>query len=164
LNNRQGGETQQEQINRLLERIHSRVNQAAVAAESVLKVDGYRREAQHLAAASQIREARAELERATQVITAADQSVIQEDFLLQDYAWKVQYALNTLGGNSEASARARIVAGSRRTRQPPVVIPEHRNLTSESHACRFEITLHAESLDLSKRPPIRRVHVMNKVK
>jgi soluble lytic murein transglycosylase-like protein len=100
----QGGETQHEQINRLLEGVHSRVNEAAVAAESVLRVDRYLREAERLAAADQIAQARTELEAATQVIADADQSVSQDDFVLQDYRWKVRYALNTLGGTTEQAS------------------------------------------------------------
>jgi soluble lytic murein transglycosylase-like protein len=101
----QGGETQREQMNRLLDGVHNRVNQAAVATESVLKVDGYLRAVERLAAAGQVAETRAQLERAAQVIAAANRLGIQEDFLLQDYTWKVRYALNTLSGTEEASAK-----------------------------------------------------------
>ena len=101
----QSGETQAEQMNRLLERVRNRVNQAAVATEFALKIDSYLREAERLTGAGEIIKARAELERAAQVITSVDRSGIQEDFLLQDYTWKVRYALNSLGGLEEASAK-----------------------------------------------------------
>ena len=102
--NAQGGETQHQQINRLLEDVHSRVNEAAVAAESALRVDRYLREAERLAAAGQIAEARTQLEAATQVLADADRSVNQQDFVLEDYRWKVRYALNTLNGMAEKAS------------------------------------------------------------
>src|SRR5256885_8558593 len=101
----QSGETQHEQVNRLLEEVHNRVNEAAVAAEYALNADRHLRRAERLAAAGQIAEARAELDSVTQVIAAADRLGIQEDFLLQDYAWKAKYALNTLRGTKESPAK-----------------------------------------------------------
>jgi soluble lytic murein transglycosylase-like protein len=100
----QGGTTQDEQINRLLEGVHSRVNEAALAATSLLSVDRYLREAERLGAAGRRAEARTELEAAIQVIADADRSVSQDDFLLQDYRWKVRYALNTLDGTREEAS------------------------------------------------------------
>ena len=99
----QAGEPQREQMNRLLEGVHTRVNQAAEAAAYVLQADGHLRQAEQMAAAGQHKQARAELELASQVMAAADQSAIQSDLLLQDYASKLRYALN-LGDTKERPA------------------------------------------------------------
>jgi soluble lytic murein transglycosylase-like protein len=95
----------QEQVNRLLAGLHDRVDQAAKAAADVVKVDDHLRKAQRLVSAGEGKEAHAELELAAEVVRAADRSATQHDLLLEDYAWKVRYALNSVRGTHEEAAK-----------------------------------------------------------
>lgn len=103
----QADDSRHDQMNRLIEGVHNHVNQAAAAAEYVVKADGHLRQAERMAAAGRLKEARAALELATQVISGADPSLLQSEFLLQDYASRVRYALDALDGTKKESAKAR---------------------------------------------------------
>jgi soluble lytic murein transglycosylase-like protein len=100
----------QEQVNRLLAELDGRVNQAAQAADGVLKADEHLRKAQRLVATGQDTEARAELESASEVIAAANRRSTDADPLLEDYAWKVRYALDGLRGMHQEPAKAESAA------------------------------------------------------
>src|SRR5438132_1485599 len=66
----QAGEPPREQMNRLLEGVHNRVNEVAKAATYMVDADAHLRQAEQMAAEGRQKEARAELELARQVIAA----------------------------------------------------------------------------------------------
>ena len=98
-------DNQLERMNRLVEEVHKRVNDAAEAATYVVKADEHRRQAEQMSADGQHQKARAELELAAEIIAAADRPAIQGDSFLQDYASELRYALNTLGSVKEQAAK-----------------------------------------------------------
>ena len=98
-------DNQLERMNRLVEEVHKRVNDAAEAATYVVKADEHRRQAEQMSADGQHQKALAELELAAEIIAAADRPAIQGDSFLQDYASELRYALNTLGSVKEQAAK-----------------------------------------------------------
>jgi soluble lytic murein transglycosylase-like protein len=90
-----GQDSHAEQVNRLIEGVHRRVSDAAIAADSLLNAAQHRSEAERLAAAGEHKQARTELQLAADVIARPDPA-IQSDPLLQEYAATLRQAITNI--------------------------------------------------------------------
>jgi soluble lytic murein transglycosylase-like protein len=93
-----------EQVKHVIEEVHRRVSDAANAANSVLKADQHRSQADRLAAAGEHEQARTELQAAAELIDR-DQA-LQFDPLLQDYVSRLRDAINRIDGIKQSAQAA----------------------------------------------------------
>ena len=84
------------QIDRLVDEVRNRVNDAATAASIVLTAEGHRLEANRLLASGRDDEARTELEIAAKIVSVTGEPTVQSDLLLHHYASGLQRSLGAI--------------------------------------------------------------------
>jgi soluble lytic murein transglycosylase-like protein len=90
-----------ERINLLIEQVHSRVNDAAEAATSVLNADRHRQRSERLMAAGEVEEARGELRAAAEMLAGDDKPPVQSDLFVQAYVSTLRRASSALESRAD---------------------------------------------------------------